>query len=206
MNGNNGYKPPSSMNLIFAFIDGLLILSGVLLGGMLRFGGGERMIYNADYLVWKIMLIVLVMQTVMYYFDLYEFRSFRGRMRMGILMLETMGVSSVILAVIYFFVPFLAIGRGFFTISLFMIFLMNFTWRLVYPWIVNKSIFKEKILIIGTGDLAQKIQKEILQNGQETFEIVGFIGERSESVGKNSVPDDYRELRPDLFNLPRRSG
>jgi hypothetical protein len=61
-------------------------------------------------------------------------------------------------------------------------------------------------LIIGTGDLAQKIQKEILQNGQETFEIVGFIGERSESVGKNSVPDDYRELRPDLFNLPKRSG
>jgi len=194
------------MNLIFAFVDSLLILSSVFLGGIIRFGGGKGIMYQADYLVWKIMLIVFVMQTVMYYFDLYEFRNFRERMRMSILMLEALGVSSIILAVIYYFVPFLAIGRGFFTISLFMIFLMNFAWRLVYPWVVNKSIFKEKILIIGTGDLAQKIQKEILQNGHEGFEIVGFIDERSDRGAKDNVSDDYRELQPDLFNLPRRSG
>jgi len=173
------------MNLIFAFVDGLLIFSSVLLGGILRLRGGEGIIYQADYLVWKIMLIVLVMQTVMYYFDLYEFRNFRQRMRMGILILETLGVSSIVLAVVYYFAPFLAIGRGFFTVSLFIIFLMTFTWRLLYSWMANKTIFKEKVLIIGTGDLAQKIQKEILQNHQEEIEIVGFIDERSEKVGEN---------------------
>ncbi|MDH4268432.1 MAG: hypothetical protein OEW45_22625 [Deltaproteobacteria bacterium] len=151
------------------------------------------MIYT-DYLIWKIMLIIVVMQTVMYYFDLYEFRNFRARMKMGILMLEAMGVSSIILAVTYYSVPILAIGRGFFTISLFIIFLMNFAWRLIYPWMVNKSIFKEKILIIGTGELAQRIEKEILINGQEGFEIVGFIDERSERITKGYAPEDYRDL------------
>jgi len=194
------------MNSIFAFVDGLLILICVLLGGIIRFGGGKGMVYQVDSLVWKVMLIVLVIQTVMYYFDLYEFRKFREKMRMGILMLEALGVSSIILAVIYYSVPFLGIGRGFFTMSLFMIFMVNSAWRLIYPWIVNKNMFKERILIIGTGDLAQKIQKEILQNAHEGFEIVGFIGEGSEKVGKDSVPDDYRELQPDLFNLQRRSG
>ena len=201
----NGYSRCTSISLIFAFVDGLLILSGVLLGGIFRYGGGEGMRYQLDYFGWKIMLIVLVMQTIFYYFDLYEFRNFCKRMRIGIQMLEALGISSVILAVIYYFAPFLAIGRGFFTISLFLIFLMNFGWRLIYPWMVNKPIFKEKILIIGTGDLAQKIQKEILQSGQEAFEIVGFIGERSESVGNESMPVDYWEFQPDLFNLQRRS-
>ena len=193
------------MNWIFAFVDGLLILSGVLLSGIFRFGGGEAMVYHADYLVWKIMLIVFVMQTVIYYFDLYEFRNFRQRMRMGIRMLEALGVSSIILAVIYYAIPFLAIGRGFFTISILMVFLTNFAWRLIYPWVVNKSIFKEKILIIGTGDLAQKIKKEILRTNQEGIEIVGFIDEGRDVGGKGNGSDDYRELQPDLFDLPRRS-
>jgi len=201
----NGYSRRKSISLVFAFIDGLLILSGVLLGGIFRYGGGEGMKYQLDYFGWKIMLIIFVMQTIFYYFDLYEFRNFCKRMRMGIQMLEALGISSVILSVIYYFAPFLAIGRGFFTISLFMIFLMNFVWRLIYPWMVNKSIFKEKILIIGTGDLAQKIQKEILQSGQDSFEIVGFIDERSESFGNESSPGDYWEIQPDLFNLQRRS-
>lgn len=150
------------------------------------------MMYQADYLFWKIILIVFVMQTVMYYFDLYEFRNFRQRLKMGSLMLEALGVSSIILAVIYYLVPFLAIGRGFFTISLFMIFMMNFAWRLTYPRIVNKSIFKEKVLIIGTGEMAQKIQKEILQNGNESIEIVGFIDEGSDRLAKGIAPYDYR--------------
>jgi FlaA1/EpsC-like NDP-sugar epimerase len=193
------------MNWIFTFVDGLLILSSILLGGILRFGGGKGMVYQADYLVWKIMLIVLVIQTVMYYFDLYEFKSFRGKIKMGVLMLEALGVSSIILAVIYYFAPVLAIGRGIFTISLLTIFLMNIAWRLIYPWIVNKSIFKEKILIVGTGDLARKIQKEILQNGQDGYEIIGIISEGSEKHGKDNVPDDHRELQPDSINLQRQS-
>ena len=194
------------MNWIFAFVDGLLILSSILLGGVLRFGGGKGMVYQTDYLLWKIMLIVLVIQTVMYYFDLYEFRTFRGKTKMGILMLEALGVSAIILAVIYYFAPVLAIGRGFFTISLFIIFLMNIAWRLIYPWMVNKSIFKEKILIVGTGDLARKIQKEIMQNGQDGYEIVGIIAEGGERIGKGNVPDDHREFQPDRINLQRQSG
>ena len=206
MHFTNGYSRYAFINMIFAFLDGLLILSGVLLGGMLRFWAGEGIWYQANYFVWKAMLIVFVMQTVFYYFDLYEFKNFRERLKMGMIMLEALGISSIILAVIYYFASFLAVGRGFFTISLFLIFLMNFSWRLVYPWMLNKRIFKEKILIVGTGDLAHKIQKEILQNGLEKFEIVGFIDERSDGSAEGNGSDDYREFQPDLFNLPRRSG
>ena len=172
----NGYSQRSPMGLIFAFIDGLLIVMGVFMGELFRFWG-ESNIFHED-LVWKIMLIVLVIQFVFYYFDLYEMKNFRSRIRMTIQLLEAMAVSSFFLAVVYYAIPFLSIGRGILTISLGNIFITAFLWRFIYFRIVKIRIFKERILIIGTGELAKRIIREISENGQDSFEIVGFVGER----------------------------
>lgn len=155
------------------------------MGGVIRVGKGENNIIPGENLFLKVMLIVLVIQTALYYFDLYELRNFRERRKTLILLLEALGASSIFLAIIYYSVPFLAIGREILTISLAMIFLMAFLLRLLYFWVANKNIFKERILIIGTGHLAQKIQKEILENGENSFEIVGFVDERRGKVGES---------------------
>lgn len=173
----NGYSHRSPMTLMFAFIDGLLIVLGVFMGEILRFWGENSIIHDKD-LVWRIMLIVLVIQFAFYYFDLYEMKKFRRRIRMIILLLEGMAVSSFFLAVVYYAIPSLSIGRGVLTISLSIIFLMAFLWRFIYFKIVKIRIFKERILIIGTGELAKKIIREISENGQDSFEIVGFVAER----------------------------
>jgi len=170
------------MSFILAFIDGLLILIGVVIGEIFGFWG-ESSILNGEHLVWKILLVVLVIQPAFYYFDLYELRNLRERMKTGILLLGAMGVSFLFLAVIYYFLPSLAIGRGILTISLLNIFIMAFLGRFVYFRIANSRIFKEKILIVGTGDLAKRIIKEVSENGQDSFEIIGFVGERKEEVG-----------------------
>lgn len=170
------------MSLIPALVDGITILIGLLIGGFFRFGGGDSF-FPIEYLVWKIMVIAVVIQIVFYYFDLYELRSFRRRIKMVILLLGAMVVSSLLLAVICYSIPFLAVGRGVLAISLLIIFPMLFLWRLLYAWVAKNKIFKERILIIGTGELANKIIKEISENGQDSFEIVGFVSERREKVG-----------------------
>jgi hypothetical protein len=37
---------------------------------------------------------------------------------------------------------------------------------------------------VGTGDLAKKIGKEIFENGYSSYEIVGFIDENPNKIGK----------------------
>ena len=78
------------------------------------------------------MLIVLVIQVGFYYFDLYDSKTFRERKKMGILLLGSLGVSSIFLAVIYYLIPFLTVGRGIFAISLFLILIFTFSWRVIY--------------------------------------------------------------------------
>ena len=62
-------------------------------------------------------------------------------------------------------------------------FLFTFLWRLFYSTILKALVNKEKVLIVGTGDLAKKIRGEILENGYDGFEIVGFIDETRDKIG-----------------------
>jgi len=200
----SGYSNKSSLNLIFAFVDGILILVGIILGNMIRFGGQEARIFYTQYWAIKAIVIVAVIQISFYYFDLYEFRSLRERTKMGVLLVEAMGISSILLAVVYYTIPSLSIGRGVFLLSLTFIFALAFGWRMFYPWLVSNKLFKERVLIIGTGELAKKISKEINENGQGAFEIVGFVDEERDRIGERIGSHDYRGIQPDLFHLQRR--
>ena len=178
----NGYR--SSPGFLFGLIDGLLILIGVVGGFYLRFLGHSDFIFRVNHFVLKIMLIVVVNQVVFYYFDLYDSKTFRERKKMAILLLGSLGASSIFLAVIYYLIPFLTLGRGIFAISLFFILIFTFSWRVIYSFALKAWVPKEKILIIGTGELAKKVKSEILDNGYEDFEIVGFIDESGDKIGR----------------------
>ena len=183
MSGTNGGRyHPSSM--FFALVDGLLILTGILAGASLRFWSLNWSSLNAEYLNLKIILIVFVVQLTFYYFDLYEFRYFRERKRMLILLMESLGASSIFLAVLYYLVPHLVIGRGIFAVSVCFVLCVTFLWRLCFAHFSKAKFFKERVLIIGTGDLARKIKEEITDNGYDGFEIVGFIDENGERIGQ----------------------
>ncbi len=182
MFGKNGFH--SSPGWLFALMDIFLILAGILLGIHFRLWGDSRLIYYEDYLALRLMLIVLAIQVSFYYFDLYDSKIFRERKKMGFLLFGALVVSSIILAVIYYLIPSLMVGRGIFAISLFLVLIFTYSWRVVYSYISKTWASKERILIIGTGELAKKIKGEILDNGYEGFEIVGFIDENRDKIGR----------------------
>ena len=127
--------------------------------------------------------MVVVIQVGFHYFDLYDFRIFKDMEKGGILLAESLGIAFIFLTVIYYLIPSLILGRGILSISLFLILVFTFSWRVFYSYVRKTWVSKEKILIIGTGDLARKIENEILENGFEGFEIIGFIDEDRNKIG-----------------------
>jgi len=178
----NGFRP--STGWLLGFMDSFLMLTGMFLGSYFRFSGDIGFFYYDNYLVLRVMLVVLVTQVCFYYFELYDSKIFKKRKKMGILLLGALVASSVILAVIYYMIPFFVVGRGILAISLFLILIFTFLWRVFYSYSLKAWASKEKILIIGTGELAKKVKSEILDNGYEGFEIVGFIDENRDKIGR----------------------
>ena len=82
-------------------------------------------------------------------------------------------------------------------VSLALIFGFTFLWRLLYPWVANNALFKERVLIVGTGDLARQIYKEMGEHGLDAYEIVGFLDENGKRIGEKSDPmiiGDFRQI------------
>ena len=191
MNGTSGGRYHLS-GMFFALIDGLLILTGVLIGTSLRFWSLNWSDFNVEYLNLKITLFVIVIQLAFYYFDLYEFKYFRERKRMLIVLLGSLGFSAIVLAVIYYLVPSIALGRGV-MISLAFVLCYAMAWRLLFAHFSKAAFFRERVLIIGTGELAKKIREEITENGYDGFEIVGFIDEHGERIDRGAGENILQE-------------
>ncbi len=173
----------SKKEWLFVFADSLLILAGIFLGNYLRLGRNVASVFDEDHLAIRVIVVVLVMQLCLHYFDLYDDKIFGERKKAAFLLVGALGASSAILAVVYYMIPSFMVGRGIFAISLLLISLFIYSWRVFYSYVLKAWAPKEKVLIIGTGELAKKVKDEILDN--QGFEIVGFIDEKRDKIGRS---------------------
>lgn len=171
----------------FFFLESAFITGMVILGTYLRFLGDPISFYAYEYLILKASLIVACVQLSLYYFDLYDLKIFRSNIELGIRLLQSLGVSSILLAVLYYLFPPLIIGRGIFLISLGFMGAVIVSWRIIYNHILRTRQLDQKIMIVGSGPLAKNIAKEIVERVDTGFKIIGFITENPERVGEKLV-------------------
>ena len=193
------------MNYIFAFVDSVLVLAAVLLAATIYPMGRYDLFLASPYTVGKIMLVVAVVEMTQFYLDLIDLKFIRGRIQMSLQLCKALGVYALILVVIYFMFPVIAMSHKTLFTSLGLIFLVTYFWRLLYPWIASNALFRERVLIVGTGDLARTIYKEMEQHGQGAYEIVGFVDDNGKRIGEKIRPDDHRGLQANLFHLQNLS-
>jgi sugar transferase (PEP-CTERM system associated) len=173
--------------IAFFFLESLFIGGMVILGAYLRFLSDPASFHHYEYLILKALLIVACVQLSLYYFDLYDLKAFRSNMELGIRLLQSLGVSSILLAFLYYLFPLLIIGRGIFLISLGFMGVVIVSWRIIYNHILKTRQLDQRIMIIGSGPLAQNIAKEIVEGMDTGFKVIGFITEDPERIGEKLV-------------------
>ncbi|MDY6854852.1 MAG: TIGR03013 family XrtA/PEP-CTERM system glycosyltransferase [Thermodesulfobacteriota bacterium] len=181
----NQYYP--IRNILFFLMEGALIFFAVIVASYIRFGGYATIYLINDLGIIKALLITLICQICLYYFDLYDFKVTNTNMELGVRLLQALGISSIILAVIYYLFPPLVIGRGIFLITLFFLIAFVVLWRLLYNWLLITKRFAKRVLIIGSGDFATDITKEIFDKKDSGFYVVGFLGDNFDKVGISIV-------------------
>lgn len=173
--------------IAFFFLESVFIMAMVIAGTYLRFGGDAARLGAYEGLFFKALLIVGSAQFSLYYFDLYDLKIFRSNLELAIRLLQSLGVSSLLLAVLYYLFPLLIIGRGIFLISLGFIGVVIVSWRIVYNHILKTRQFDQKIMIVGCGPLAKSIAGEIIEKVDTGFKVVGFISEDPGKTGEKLI-------------------
>jgi sugar transferase (PEP-CTERM system associated) len=181
----NQYVP--LRKLAFILLELVFIMGMVILGAYLRFLGDPTNFSNYEYLFLKALLIVVTVQLSLYYFDLYDLKIFRRNFELSIRLLQSLGVSSILLAILYYLFPILMVGRGIFLISLGFMGAVIVFWRVIYNHILRTKQIDQRIMIIGSGQLAKSIAIEIIDKADTGFNLIGFITDNPERVGEKLV-------------------
>jgi sugar transferase (PEP-CTERM system associated) len=176
----------------------------VVFGAYLRFLGNTASFSSYESLFLKALLIVASVQLCLYYFDLYDLRIFRNNSELAIRLLQSLGVSSILLAILYYLFPSLIIGRGIFLISLGFMGAVIVSWRMIYNHILKTRHLDQKIMIVGSGTLAETIAREIIERADTGFKVVGFITENPERVGEKLVNPSIIGHQSQIFDIARR--
>jgi sugar transferase (PEP-CTERM system associated) len=203
---------------LLIFESALIYMCGVA-AIQIRFAGNaaEAMIMRRGWV--KLLAAMAVAQVAFYLFDLYDFKAVGRRPGLTLRIMQALGLAAVTLALLFYAVPQMMLGRGVFALALALMLTAMVGWRAVATWLLGHPRLSERVLILGTDLQAISIAREIMQRRGHGYEVIGFVGQTKALVGQSlinprviGVMDDLEELvrrqRPDriVVALPDRRG
>jgi sugar transferase (PEP-CTERM system associated) len=154
--------------------------------------------------VWKIGLVTIVCQLCLYYNDFYDLTLVHSTRELVVRLLQAVGAASIVLAALYFTMPWLMIGNGIFVSALFVFLVGILGWRLLFNQLTGSLKLQERILVVGTGETARKVVRQILDQREFAYRVVGFIDDDPERVGERIVNPGIVGTPADIASLIAR--
>lgn len=163
--------------LLLALIEFCICVGAVFIASYVRFDGSPLTeIDSIGSPIGAAILFGLVMPTTMMAMGLYQSR-FRGGTT-GVFLRSVIGFlcGAAILALLYYLIPPLELGRGLFALAILIAFFMVGTIRPMFFYYVDRDILKIRVLVLGAGEKASAISRRLRRRADRRgFRIVGYI-------------------------------
>jgi sugar transferase (PEP-CTERM system associated) len=165
---------------IFCLIvaDAAILYCGVILAMYLRLGfsGAENELNNKDGWL-KIALASFVCLIILYFYDLYDYIVMTNRRELMLRLVQALGIAWALLALLFYFVPQLLLGRGVSVIAVPLVLVLLLAWRIFIHSLTGHPEIGEKILVVGTGQTALDTAEAVWERRDAGYRIVGFVSE-----------------------------
>jgi len=139
-----------------------------------------------------------------YLFDLYDFLVMHDRRELVLRLIQALGLAWIALAFSFYAFPGLMLGRGISLIALPLALGLMISWRVMIHWFLGHPDFGERILIVGSGNLAVEMAREVLNRPDAGYRIVGFVGTDAELLGKSLINPRVIGMTDDLDEIVKR--
>jgi sugar transferase (PEP-CTERM system associated) len=154
--------------------------------------------------LWKVALVTLICQLCLYYNDFYDLTLVHSSRELVVRLLQAAGAASIMLAALYFILPDLMIGNGIFVSALFVFLVAILGWRLAFNQVTGSLKLEERVLFVGTGEGAKKVARQILDQHDFGYRIIGFIDDDPSRIGERIVNPAIVGTPGDIDRLVRQ--
>ncbi len=123
----------------------------------------------------KVGLAASVCLITIYLYDLYDYGVMHHRRELLLRLIQATGIAWTVLALIYYLVPPLMIGRGTLIYSVVLTLVLLLLWRTLIHFLTGHPDLGEKILILGAGKAAVVTANVVFQRRDAGYRIAGFV-------------------------------
>ncbi|HVG31318.1 MAG TPA: TIGR03013 family XrtA/PEP-CTERM system glycosyltransferase [Pyrinomonadaceae bacterium] len=182
-----------------------LLFGGMVAAALIRFGwDGAPFELVSHHGYYKAALVTLFCIGAFYLYDLYDFVVMNDRRELVLRLVQALGLAWVALALVFYALPQLMIGRGVSLIALPLALALMVGWRVSIHWLTGHPLIGERILIVGSGDFAREIAREVLGRPDAGYRIVGFVDDKPELVGQSIVNPRVLGLTTEMGAVVKR--
>ena len=190
--------------VLLLLAEALLLFGGLIVAVYVRLGAidaEDALITRHGF--YKAALATVFCLASFYLLDLYDFVVMHDRRELVLRLLQALGLAWIALALIFYLMPQVMIGRGVSMISLPLALLLMVGWRLAIHWVLGHPEIGERILIVGSGPFAIEIARETLGRPDAGYRVVGFVDNDPALVGKSLINPKVIGLTSELGSLVR---
>ena len=178
-------------NILLIISEGISIYFAIIISYYLLLN--SALISDDKSFIYKALIISFICQICLYYNELYEFQTIRNFIELGIRLFQTLGISAIIVAIIYIFCPMMVIKTKIFMLSIGFMMLFIVSWRILLALMIEKKLLTQKIILLGSNNLASGIIREIDKKKDCGYSVSLIIPENNEKI--SSINRTF----PDIF-------
>jgi exopolysaccharide biosynthesis polyprenyl glycosylphosphotransferase len=164
-------------------VDILFINISIVLAFLLRFGG-ELPVFNFQAYTNLAVFITLIQIVFLYVYDLYKAERNEGFSSILTSIMQAVTLGTIFMASLTFFVRFFSFPRLVFLVSWVLMIVFLTTWRILGAYAFRVNWPEQRILVVGTGDLAKQVVSELQHRSEWGYRVIGAIGRQTDQIGR----------------------
>jgi sugar transferase (PEP-CTERM system associated) len=188
---------PVRSAVCFLVEGGIILVSVMASFLLLNRGGAVGTIVLNDAMVRGI-VVAFFCQSCMYLLDMYDLKTTQTWGELFFSLLFAIGVVCIGIGLVTFTVPEFGVEGAMYYLTILFVAVFLLIWRVLFDLYLTRFAPKENILVMGTGDPALMIGKEILKRERLGFRLVGFVGDKEASnphIGRTArILGDYSQV------------
>lgn len=177
----------SGRTIFVRIVESLLVVLTITLVTAIRFGFHGDHIIKYDPSFMKTSVMAGTYLVVYHYFGLYEPFLFSPKPQMIVRLFQSTIVGTIILFIIYFIFPEVKTWRGVLLVNTFMLPVLLLLWRTVFTKWLSLGLPEQRVMIIGSEELAKKVGTVVYKQSGLGLKLVGFIDDDPAKLGKSIV-------------------
>lgn len=157
-------------------VEGVIVLVSVVVSFLILHDRGNPVGIDLQDAMIRGVVIAFFCQSCMYLLDMYDLKNSQTWREIFFSLIFAVGIVCIGIGLVTYLVPGFGVEGSMYYLTIPFVAIFLLFWRIAFDIYLTRIAPREKILIIGTGEIARMVGEEVRRRERLGFRLAGFVG------------------------------